>query len=759
MSGPGQRRAPLPALLRGPRRWASAFWRLHTATPAAILLSLASLPVLVQSLVSASNNLVWPAWHDIWDMAPDYQKWLDGQYGWRDLVAPYYEHRIVLTRALLLLDAAVDRMGGLIPEIVAVILLAGLGVLIWRMVRLDEPPQARPDTPPLFWIALVSAVSQYENIDLPFQVQFPIACFSAGAAALLLARATLASGRRAAWLAAAAGLAGIVAAFSMGSGVLLAPSLLVLLALRRAQRVVWAVFTPVCVLGVLLFFQGHAGPGQAGPKLLDWHLTVMRVIYSCNFLASSLGAFPAIATLAGACGALLFGLLCLVLARRFVARRQPVPAGDAALLALCLMVVLCAPAGTLTNRLLLGVNGALASRYATMSLLFAATLLGLCLRQAARMPRGAWAGSAMAAAGLAVMLTVNAPIYYEHAASFHRVVLADAQLLINNVGVEGRTPPIIFGTVDTVRGDIAILHAHHLNIYDPEHGPPAALLARLPALDPARVPACRGYVDGAYAIDSTAFLVSGWMTDQMGQHTAPWIAALDGAGHLLGTARALTDRPDVRAALAMGETAYGFADGFRLPSPAPAGATSTIRLLALFPGMWSPVCALASPALVGPLPTVPAARLQGAAAAALLAAPLVEGAVKLGTVTAWQLGPSPAGVPAWAFLALGRREAHARLVFHPGPLSAGQSLAIPFSMWDSSAGRSLRVTMADGATFEAQMQAMWRDEGWRGVVIPSALLALHGGATTIEVQATGETWLAVGAPVSATMSPEWSRLF
>ncbi len=746
----------VPHRLRG---WAGAVWRLHTATPAAILLSLASLPVLAQSLISAADNLVWPAWHDIWDVVPDYQRWLDGQYGWRDLVAPYYEHRIVLTRALLLLDAALDRMAGRIPEVVAVALLAGLGLLVWRLVRLDEPAQARAHTPPLFWIALLGAICQYENIDLPFQVQFPIACFSAGLATLLLARATMAHGGRAGWLAGAAGMAAIVAAFSMGSGVLLAPCLIVLLALRRARPVVWAVFTPICALGVWLFFHGHAGAGQPGPPLLDWHLAMLRAVYSCNFLASSLGAFPAIATTAGACLLLLFGLVCAALARDFVVRGTPVPAGDAALLALCLMVVLCAPAGTLTSRLLMGAQAALASRYATMSLLFAATLLGLCVRQAARRRPGAWPGSAVAAAGLAGMLAVNAPIYFHRAAAFQRVIVADAQLLINNVGVEGRNAPIFMGSVDTVRGDIAILHAHRLNIFNPQHGPPAALLARLHGPDLANLPACRGYLDAAYAVDTTAFLVSGWIADQAGQHTAPWIAALDGSGQLLGTARAVTERTDVRAALAMPETAYGFGDGFRLHAPAPAGATTAIRLLGLFPGATPPICALAAPALIGPLPIVPAVRLQGAMAAGLLSPPLIEGAVPLEAARAWRLDRPPAGVPGWGFLALGHPEAQARIVFHPAPVPAGQSLAIPFSMADSASGRSLTVTMSDGSVITGTLQSIWHDEGWRAAVIPAALLLLHGGVTTVEIRATGEMWLAVGAPVAATFSPEWSRLF
>ena len=357
--------------------WPSRAWKLHTASPVTAVLSLVSAAVLIQSVVASFAYLVSPAWHDLWDWVPEYQRWLDGHYGLRDLLAPYYEHRIVLTKVLLLLDSALDGMNGRMVQCVALTLLAAFGWVVWRITRLGSEDTAPANVPPLFWVALACSLAQYENINLPFQVQFPIAILACGLACLLLGRATLASGARAAWLAAAAGVAGIVAAFSMGSGILLAPCLLVMLALRRARPVVWAVFTPLSVLGVVLFFQGHASISQPGLPLLDWHLAVMRTVYSLNFLAAGLGGYPDIATVAGALGLAVFAAACLALVWTFLLRRRSVPAADAALVALGLLVVLCAPAGTLTNRLMLGTDAALASRYGTMSLVFAAALLGL----------------------------------------------------------------------------------------------------------------------------------------------------------------------------------------------------------------------------------------------------------------------------------------------------------------------------------------------------------------------------------------------
>jgi hypothetical protein len=555
-------------------------------------------------------------------------------------------------------------------------------------------------------------------------------------------------------------VAGIVAAFSMGSGILLAPCLLVMLALRRARPVVWAVFAPLSVLGVVLFFQGHASISQPGLPLLDWHLAVMRMVYSLNFLAAGLGGYPDIATFAGALGLAAFAAACLALVWTFLLRGRPVPAADAALVALGLLVVLCAPAGTLTNRLMLGTDAALASRYGTMSLVFAAALLGLTLRWSAR-AAPAWVSRiALPALALAGLCLANGPVYLQHAAGLHRVVLADTQLLVNNVGAEGRTPTIFLGTVDTVRADITILHARKLNMFSGWYGPPAALLAGLEHANLATLPACRGFIDHAYAIDSTAALMAGWITDPAGQASAPWVAVFDQAGHLLGTLPSLEDRPDVRAALSMPQPAGGFAGGVRLPAPAAPGQTRTLHLLGLFPGAAAPLCSLPTPAQIGPLPIEPVTHLSRPEPAPASAAPDVRGATPLAGVLLAAAGPPPGHAGAWGFLALGQPGASAHLVFHLTPgLGEGRALAVPFFTTGPDPTQRITVTLADNTRLETELPSLWTEAGWRAVVVPADLLALHGGATGVEVRAAGQPWLAVGTPLAVTLAQEWSRLF
>ena len=268
--------------------WIERTWRLHTATPVTTAVSLVSSIALVWSVACSYRNFISPAFADLWNWVGDYDRWLHGHYGWRDVVAPYAEHRIASTKILLLLDSWLDDMNGRPIQVLVLALLAGSGLLTWRMVRLEDDGVGSAVMPPVFWAALMLAVCQYENLELMFQVQFPLACFAAGLAILFLVQATRHVRLRAAGLACAAGVCGIFAAFSMSIGVLLAPCLFVLLGLRRASWVVWTVFAPLSILGVVLYFAGHAPLGRADIPILDWHLTVERVIYSFTYWAAAL---------------------------------------------------------------------------------------------------------------------------------------------------------------------------------------------------------------------------------------------------------------------------------------------------------------------------------------------------------------------------------------------------------------------------------------------------------------------------------------
>ncbi len=637
-------------------------------------------------------------------------------------------------------------------------LLAGSGLLTWRMVRLDDDGVGSAVMPPVFWATLMLAVCQYENLELMFQVQFPLACFAAGLAILFLVQATRHVRLRAAGLACAAGVCGIVAAFSMSIGVLLAPCLFVLLGLRRASWVVWAVFAPLSILGVVLYFAGHAPLGRADVPVLDWHLTVERVIYSFNFLASSLGAYGFV-TQAGALGLAAFCLVCFPAVRRRIVGRRIVPSGDAALMSLGLLAVLCAPAGTLTGRLLMGRDAALGPRYATMSLLFAAALLGLSLRRAGRRTAQGWTvGLVPPAVAVSFLILVNAPVYEQRAASLARVAQIDAGLIVNNVGVEGPAPPTAFQTIDFVRADILSLHAHRLNMFSASAGTPAAVLSALQGARDGGMAVCRGFVDDAYAVDETGFLVSGWAADPAGRHGVPWIAALDAKGELLGVAQSLYRRDDLRAALKPGSVVYGFQAGFRLRTPLGGDEARAVSILGVMPGGSPAICRLDTAALVGPTLVEPVSKLSDLQAAALSSPAVASGVIPWPDKGFCPGGPVPGRRAGWDF-ARGRGGPES-LQFRLAPSAAsGQALVVPFFYDDLQPGRSIRFVMADGTRFETVIAVLWLTSGWDAAVVPAAVLALHGGAVAVDVVAAQGGGLLVGSPMTAFVQAEWSKLF
>ncbi len=734
-------------------------WRQHAGTTGRLAITLVSVAALLRSYIYAYAHFSSPAYFDFWFWVQDFQRWTEGHFTLHDLLKPHYgQHRIATTRLLLLLDGMAFDMNGRLAVICNMGFLAIAGTLLGALARMGGLARTRWDLPPLFWIALMSAVCQAENLIFPFQVQFAITIACACGAALLLTRAARAEGAAAIGRAAGAGALGILAAFSMASGVLLAPALFALLVLRRARPAVWAVFAPLSVLGVAAFF--HHYPHAPMPPLLDAHLTLMRIAYVGNFLASALTAFPAAGPAAGLAGLALFGMAGAALLRRHWLRGEPVPAGDAALLALGLFVVECGPAATLTYRLMMGPGVAFVARYATMSLLFTAVLLALGLRWAARGARPGWWAAATLPATAAVLLVMNMPVYDDIGATWRMAATADAQLFTNNLAVEGPSPVIFLGTVDDVRDAAVFLHAKHLNMFAPENLLPDSARRGIEQ-GTAGLPVCRGNVDAAYGIDRGAVLLRGWAADAAGEHvarSAPWIAAVDARGQVLGAARALEARDDVRSALQAPEETDGFAAGFRVPDA--EAPDPSLRILGVFPGETGLTCRLPMPVRIGPVLLEPAVELRDMAPVALAAAPALSGTVPWRPVLPGPDTKVPGGVQAWG-IALPRPEAapatlRFTLKWTPAP---GRALALPFSLAAAEHGRGVTFTMADGTRLTAALTAVWNRPDWRMAVLPPDVLAQHGGPAAVEVKAAGTSWVAIGAPVAATLRPGWSRLF
>ncbi len=713
------------------------------------LLWVMSLSAIVHSAIFVRRHLIASAWFDYWNWVSDYQRWVEGQYTFYDLIKPHNDtHRIATTRAILLLDSLFFDMTGWFSVITSFLLLLAIGWMVAKMATRDGVPALIPR---LTWAGLACSTCQWDNLVFPFQVQFPITCVLGCGCAWLLSAAAGASKGRAVALGLAAGIAAILADFSMASGILLAPALLLLLAMRRARWQAWAAFTPLCGLGVALY--EHHLPPVSGPRLLGWQLNWNRLLYSGDFLAADLNCFSEAWTwLIGL--ALLAALLAVgfLLLRRYNQQRAPMPSGDAALLAIGLWVAACGPAGSFTLRITYGPSAALVGRYATMSLLLAGVLLALAMRQAA------WNGGRLAGrtalwlAAVGCLVVFNLPAYDTRAGALQHVIAADTELLVNDLAIDGPVLQTFLGITPAVRASAAFLHARQLNMFAPENEPSAAAVAQARAARPDTLAACRGWLDYGYALDGTGFLLRGWATDPSGKHNAAWVAAIGTEG-LIGMARPLAQPWGMRVIPGVTAAPPTFESGFRFAGPTKLVEEGRpVVVMALFPGRPDLACKLPVVARIGPLRIGPSAAVPqngliapGAVSLAGGFALLPDHAMKKASGgAAWQYDGSGAGM--------------LRLSFPPGT-GLGQDVAIPFATADEAPGRRMVVHFADGAQAAIDLPSPWRRPAWRAVDIPREMLARHGGMSAVEVRAAGAGELTVATPMLGDVDENWARLF
>lgn len=162
------------------------------------------------------------------ELTTTYAPYLEGRFGWRELFAAHFEHRIVWGRlfdlGLLEANGRWDPRLQLLANVP--IILAAVGLLLFRFVR-DLPPLTAAVATG-FSVLLFGSEILWENTLWGFQCSFSFLLFFS------LAHVVLTSAARpwspAWWLGHAAGLANL---FSMAGGVLSAVAVLVWLGWRR----------------------------------------------------------------------------------------------------------------------------------------------------------------------------------------------------------------------------------------------------------------------------------------------------------------------------------------------------------------------------------------------------------------------------------------------------------------------------------------------------------------------------------------------
>ena len=192
----------------------------------------------------------------------DYFKYLHGTYAWSDLFSQHNEHRLVTTRIVLLADAMLFRMRGLLPIGVT---YASLGTVALVGARLAAQPGLDRLAASGLALGLLWSTSQWLNLTWPFNVQFIFVHLSAFVCLVALWQA-IKSGSLA-WLALAVAADGIAVA-SLGSGLLLIAPILFLGLWLRSWRPV-AILAAFHALFTGLYFTGYHWPVQSTLYLLE----------------------------------------------------------------------------------------------------------------------------------------------------------------------------------------------------------------------------------------------------------------------------------------------------------------------------------------------------------------------------------------------------------------------------------------------------------------------------------------------------------
>lgn len=300
-------------------------------------------------LMVAWFSLDFPFW-DQWELVPLLAKIHDGSLGWSDLVAPHNEHRILFPRLLMLGLALMSRWNVRWEQAASLLCAGALCTMLLRVViaRLRVLQWSRG----MIWLSSATVVvglfslNQWQNWSFGWQCQIFMSVL-----AVITGFTLLSHPRRGAIRLVFAILAGIVATFSFGNGILFWPVGLMLLWMSRGESRLKGILMVWCALSVAMVAINWGAHKESFPSL--------RAIIPHFFTAIGAPLFPY--HVGAAIGAGMVGLI----GAAWLFRRKPDP--------LALAFVLYAVGTALLLAFARGGEGAeqaLSSRYITCTQFF-----------------------------------------------------------------------------------------------------------------------------------------------------------------------------------------------------------------------------------------------------------------------------------------------------------------------------------------------------------------------------------------------------
>ena len=349
------------------------------------------------------------------------------------------------------------------------------------------------------------------------------------------------------------------------------------------------------------------------------------------------------------------------------------------------------------------------------------------------------------------LIVFNMPVYTSDALASSRDVKNNADLMANNVGVEGPMY-LFFGpkTLDLGR-QVGFLSRYGLNMFSPKFRPPSPALEVI--AHASSLPPCLGAIDFAYGIDDHAVLVEGWLAWSK-KRIVSWVVARDG-DVIAGGARPLASRPDIGSVLNRNTPTLGFKAGFRLPDDGTAGQERRFRLYGVDPESPQRVCMLAQQAQVGPILIAP---IQHVGAFEKLSEKATGFSTSLPASRDIPFLPPPLqDMPFWSVAA--NQAAELSFTVDIRFIPAGNDLIVPFSGWSIGSNRNLSVRFADGFSAAAALRWPWDKPQVLAAILPRKLLARHPGLFSISIEVGRGPETLSGHPFAGSLDQSWSRLF
>ncbi|MFB9128415.1 hypothetical protein E2553_09540 [Paraburkholderia dipogonis] len=482
---------------------------------------------------------------------------------WHAFFEQHNEHRLTFSRLIFFAD--IRYFGGRnVFSLISNLVLAGaLAAAFFRITVHYRPTLSRQTRFGLAGAILVFAFSwmQRENFAWGFQSQwFAVYLFALLAFHSIDRTAEADAGdkpaKRLGWLTAAL-VSAWFAAYSMSSGVLVFPALIVqALYARLKPRQLLAIVIVTVAVWFAYFIDWHK-PGSSGNLLTGVREHPLAAIrYVLLYLGS-----PAFQIRTGLAGAYVAGILVLAALAANCFRLLRASAGRPQGVALLVFALFIAGNALLTasGRLWFGVETALASRYTTASLM---GWLALILFAALNSRTPEQLRRAVFVAALATLAVASGQRFFVRADRDETYARFVAGLALRAHVYDPEIIRPVYPFPDALPNIARQAEAEHLSIFAPDQPdylvPPSQINASLP---------CAGSIDDISATTTPGtYRATGWIYDQADKRTPRAIVVTDATGTTLGTGVIGAERGDVRNIFGRSARYSGWTAFFKAPA-------------------------------------------------------------------------------------------------------------------------------------------------------------------------------------------------